>query len=246
MLARIIVSLSVFAAAMILAGVKIITSEYLYAGLLLVSYFTVGWDILWRAVCNIAHGKVFDENFLMSIATVGAVITGEYPEAVFVMIFYQVGELFQSIAVGKSRKSIASLMEIRPDSAVVECDGKTETVDPFDVRVGEIIVVRPGEKIPLDGVIIEGSSSINTVALTGESAPGDVSVGDSVMSGCVNLTGLLRIKVSREFQESTVSKILELVENSGANKSKSENFITRFARIYTCLLYTSQRQIDCS
>lgn len=226
-------SLSVFAAAMILAGVKIITSEYLYAGLLLVSYFTVGWDILWRAVCNIAHGKVFDENFLMSIATVGAVITGEYPEAVFVMIFYQVGELFQSIAVGKSRKSIASLMEIRPDSAVVECDGKTETVDPFDVRVGEIIVVRPGEKIPLDGVIIEGSSSINTVALTGESAPGDVSVGDSVMSGCVNLTGLLRIKVSREFQESTVSKILELVENSGANKSKSENFITRFARIYT-------------
>lgn len=233
MLARIIVSLSVFAAAMILAGVKIITSEYLYAGLLLVSYFTVGWDILWRAVCNIAHGKVFDENFLMSIATVGAVITGEYPEAVFVMIFYQVGELFQSIAVGKSRKSIASLMEIRPDSAVVECDGKTETVDPFDVRVGEIIVVRPGEKIPLDGVIIEGSSSINTVALTGESAPGDVSVGDSVMSGCVNLTGLLRIKVSREFQESTVSKILELVENSGANKSKSENFITRFARIYT-------------
>ncbi len=218
---------------MILAGVKIITSEYLYAGLLLVSYFTVGWDILWRAVCNIAHGKVFDENFLMSIATVGAVITGEYPEAVFVMIFYQVGELFQSIAVGKSRKSIASLMEIRPDSAVVECDGKTETVDPFDVRVGEIIVVRPGEKIPLDGVIIEGSSSINTVALTGESAPGDVSVGDSVMSGCVNLTGLLRIKVSREFQESTVSKILELVENSGANKSKSENFITRFARIYT-------------
>ena len=233
MLARIIVSLSVFAAAMILAGVKIITSEYLYAGLLLVSYFTVGWDILWRAVCNIAHGKVFDENFLMSIATVGAVITGEYPEAVFVMIFYQVGELFQSIAVGKSRKSIASLMEIRPDSAVVERDGKTETVDPFDVRVGEIIVVRPGEKIPLDGVIIEGSSSINTVALTGESAPGDVSVGDSVMSGCVNLTGLLRIKVSREFQESTVSKILELVENSGANKSKSENFITRFARIYT-------------
>lgn len=233
MLARIIVSLSVFAAAMILTGVKIITSEYLYAGLLLVSYFTVGWDILWRAVCNIAHGKVFDENFLMSIATVGAVITGEYPEAVFVMIFYQVGELFQSIAVGKSRKSIASLMEIRPDSAVVERDGKTETVDPFDVRVGEIIVVRPGEKIPLDGVIIEGSSSINTVALTGESAPGDVSVGDSVMSGCVNLTGLLRIKVSREFQESTVSKILELVENSGANKSKSENFITRFARIYT-------------
>lgn len=233
MLARIIVSLSVFAAAMILTGIKVITSEYLYAGLLLVSYFTVGWDILWRAVCNIAHGKVFDENFLMSIATVGAVITGEYPEAVFVMIFYQVGELFQSIAVGKSRKSIASLMEIRPDSAVVERDGKTETVDPFDVRVGEIIVVRPGEKIPLDGVIIEGSSSINTVALTGESAPGDVSVGDSVMSGCVNLTGLLRIKVSREFQESTVSKILELVENSGANKSKSENFITRFARIYT-------------
>ena len=233
MLARIIVSLSVFVAAMILTGAKIITNEYIYAGLLLLSYFIVGWDILWRAVCNIVHGKVFDENFLMSLATVGAVITGEYPEAVFVMIFYQVGELFQSIAVGKSRKSIASLMEIRPDSAVVERDGKAETVDPFDVRIGEIIVVRPGEKIPLDGVIIEGSSSINTVALTGESAPGDVTVGDSVMSGCVNLTGLLRIRVSREFQESTVSKILELVENSGANKSRSENFITRFARVYT-------------
>ena len=201
--------------------------------LYLIPYFIVGYDILLKAVKGIFRGQMFDENFLMAVATVGAMALGDWREGCAVMVFYQIGELFQSIAVGKSRKSIASLMEIRPDSAVVERDGKTETVDPFDVRVGEIIVVRPGEKIPLDGVIIEGSSSINTVALTGESAPGDVSVGDSVMSGCVNLTGLLRIKVSREFQESTVSKILELVENSGANKSKSENFITRFARIYT-------------
>lgn len=232
-LARIIVSCAVFAAALLLNSTQIIKNEYVYAAMLLVSYFTIGWDILWRAVRNISHGKVFDENFLMALATVGAIFTGEYPEAVFVMIFYQIGELFQSLAVGKSRKSIASLMEIRPDSANVERDGKLETTDPFDVHVGEIIVVRPGEKIPLDGVVIDGSTSINTVALTGESLPAQVVEGDSVMSGCVNINGLIRVKVTKEFSESTVSKILELVENSSASKSKSENFITKFARIYT-------------
>ncbi len=233
MLCRILASALIFGIATVLDGTQIIKNEYLYIILLFAAYFTVGWDILWRAVINIFHGKIFDENFLMSIATVGAIFIGEYSEAVFVMIFYQVGELFQSIAVGKSRRSIASLMQLRPDSAVVERSGSTVTVDPSQVNVGEIIVVRPGEKIPLDGVIVQGSSYINTVALTGESMPSDAKEGDDVLSGCINMSALIHVKVTKSFGESTASKILELVENSTANKAKSENFITRFARVYT-------------
>ena len=206
--------------------------------LFLPAYFTVGWDVLWRAVRNIAHGQVFDENFLMALATVGAFCTGffgegEYPEAVFVMLFYQVGELFQGYAVGKSRRSISSLMDLRPDYANLETGGEVEEVDPEDVSVGDIIVVKPGEKIPLDGTVIEGSSSLNTAALTGESMPRSVDVGESVPSGCVNLSGVLRVRVEKEFGESTVAKILDLVENAGEKKAASENFITRFARYYT-------------
>ncbi|MVB11674.1 Cadmium, zinc and cobalt-transporting ATPase [Caprobacter fermentans] len=201
--------------------------------LYLIPYAVVGGDILWKAVRNLAHGQVFDENFLMCVATVGAFWTGEYPEAAAVMLFYQVGELFQSYAVGRSRKSISDLMDIRPDSANLEENGEMRQVDPEEVQVGDIIVVRPGEKIPLDGIVTDGSSSVNTSALTGESLPREVGTGDEVVSGCVNLNGLLRVRVSRPFEESTVSKILELVENSAAKKAKAENFITRFARYYT-------------
>ena len=206
--------------------------------LFLPAYFTVGWDVLWRAVRNIAHGQVFDENFLMALATVGAFCTGffgegEYPEAVFVMLFYQVGELFQGYAVGKSRRSISSLMDLRPDYANLETGGEVEEVDPEDVSVGDIIVVKPGEKIPLDGTVIEGSSSLNTAALTGESMPRSVDLGESVPSGCVNLSGVLRVRVEKEFGESTVAKILDLVENASSKKARAENFITRFARYYT-------------
>lgn len=206
--------------------------------LFLPAYFTIGWDVLWRAVVNICHGQVFDENFLMALATVGAFCTGffgdgEYPEAVFVMLFYQVGELFQSYAVGKSRKSIASLMDIRPDYANIERDGVLEQVDPEDVAVGDIIIVKPGERVPLDGIVREGSSALNTAALTGESLPREVEAGDAVTSGCVNVSGLLRVEVTKLFEESTVSKILDLVENSSSKKAKAENFITRFARYYT-------------
>ena len=205
--------------------------------LFLPAYFTVGWDVLWRAVRNIAHGQVFDENFLMALATVGAFCTGffgegEYPEAVFVMLFYQVGELFQGYAVGKSRRSISSLMDLRPDYANLETGGEVEEVDPEDVSVGDIIVVKPGEKIPLDGTVIEGSSSLNTAALTGESMPRSVDVGESVPSGCVNLSGVLRVRVEKEFGESTVAKILDLVENASSKKARAENFIPRFARYY--------------
>ncbi len=206
--------------------------------LFLPAYFTIGWDVLWRAVVNICHGQVFDENFLMALATVGAFCTGffgdgEYPEAVFVMLFYQVGELFQSYAVGKSRKSIASLMDIRPDYANIERGGALEQVDPEDVAVGDIIIVKPGERVPLDGIVREGSSALNTAALTGESLPREVEAGDAVTSGCVNVSGLLRVEVTKPFEESTVSKILDLVENSSSKKAKAENFITRFARYYT-------------
>ena len=206
--------------------------------LFLPAYFTVGWDVLWRAVRNIANGQVFDENFLMALATVGAFCTGffgegEYPEAVFVMLFYQVGELFQGYAVGKSRRSISSLMDLRPDYANLETDGEVAQVDPEDVPVGGVIVVKPGEKIPLDGTVIEGSSTLNTAALTGESMPRSVGAGESVPSGCVNLSGVLRIKVEKEFGESTVAKILDLVENASSKKARAENFITRFARYYT-------------
>ncbi|QNK39747.1 heavy metal translocating P-type ATPase [Caproicibacter fermentans] len=201
--------------------------------LYLIPYAVVGGDILWKAARNLAHGQVFDENFLMCVATVGAFWTGEYPEAAAVMLFYQVGELFQSYAVGRSRKSISDLMDIRPDSANLEENGEMRQVDPEEVQVGDIIVVRPGEKIPLDGIVTDGNSSVNTSALTGESLPREVGTGDEVVSGCVNLNGLLRVRVSRPFEESTVSKILELVENSAAKKAKAENFITRFARYYT-------------
>ena len=199
----------------------------------LVPYAVIGWDVLWKAVRNIAHGQVFDENFLMSIATVGAFATGEYPEAVFVMLFYQVGELFQSSAVGRSRQSIAQLMEIRPDYANLERDGKAEKVDPDEVAVGDVIVVKPGERVPLDGVVLEGHSTLDTAALTGESLPRPVREGDDVISGCVNQSGLLRVRVTKEFGESTVAKILDLVENASSKKARAENFITKFARVYT-------------
>ncbi len=201
--------------------------------LFLIPYFTIGWDILWKALRNIKNGQVFDENFLMAIATVGALAIGEYPEAVFVMLFYQVGELFQAVAVGKSRQSIAALMDIRPDYANVERDGKIETVDPDEVAVGEVIVVKPGERVPIDGVVLEGMSTLNTAALTGESLPRDIGPGGDVISGCVNMSGLLRVRTTKEFGDSTVAKILDLVENSSTKKARTEQFITRFAKWYT-------------
>ena len=199
----------------------------------LVPYLVAGWDVLWKAIRNIAHGQVFDENFLMALATVGALILGEYSEAVGVMVFYQVGELFQGYAVGKSRRSIAQLMDIRPDSARVEREGELTVVEPDEVAVGEIIEVRPGEKIPLDGIILEGASALDTAALTGESVPRNAKAGDEVLSGCVSLTGVLRLRVTKPFSQSTVAKILDLVENASSKKAKAENFITRFARYYT-------------
>ena len=199
----------------------------------IVPYVISGYDVLKTAVINLLHGQVFDEKFLMMVATVGAFGAGEYPEASAVMLFYQVGELFQSIAVGRSRKSISSLMDIRPDSAVVIRNGEEITVSPDEVEVGELIVIRPGEKIPLDGIVEEGNSSVNTAALTGESAPVDVAFSDNVISGTVNLTGVIKVKTTSTFGESTVSKILELVENSSEKKAKVENFITKFARYYT-------------
>lgn len=199
----------------------------------LIPYAVIGWDVLWRAVRNIAHGQIFDENFLMGIATIGAFFTGEYPEGVAVMLFYQVGELFQSYAVGRSRRSIASLMDIRPDYANIERGGGLVQVDPDEVAVGDVIVVKAGEKIPLDGVVLEGASAVDTAALTGESLPRQVEPGDDVISGCVNQSGLLRVQVTKAFGESTVAKILDLVENASAKKAKAENFITKFARYYT-------------
>lgn len=202
-------------------------------GAFLVPYFIVGWDVLWRALRNIAHGQIFDENFLMAVATIGALAIGEYPEGVAVMLFYQVGEWFQSYAVGRSRRSIASLMDIRPDIANVERDGQLQEVDPDEVAIGEVIVVKPGEKVPLDGVVLEGRSSLDTAALTGESLPREVVPGDDVVSGCVNQSGLLRVQVTKRFGESTVSKILDLVENASSKKAPAENLITKFARYYT-------------
>ena len=199
----------------------------------LIPYLVIGYDILKKAFLGIIHGEVFDENFLMAIATVGAMVLGEYKEASAVMLFYQVGELFQSYAVGKSRKNITALMDIRPDYANIEKDGKLEQVDPDDVQIGTVIVVQPGEKVPIDGKVVEGSSSLNTSALTGESVPREVHVGDEIISGCVNLNGLIKIETTKEFGESTVSKILDLVENSSMKKSRSENFTTRFAKYYT-------------
>ena len=201
--------------------------------LYLIPYGIIGWDVLWRAVRNIKNGQVFDENFLMSVATVGAFGCGEYPEAVAVMLFYQVGELFQSVAVDRSRKSISALMDIRPDYANMERNGELVQVDPEEVSVGDVIVVKAGERVPLDGTVLEGTSSLDTAALTGESLPRDVQAGDEVVSGCVNLTGVLHVKVNKPFGESTVAKILDLVENSSSKKAKAENFITKFARYYT-------------
>ena len=206
----------------------------------LIPYGIIGHDVLRRAVLNIKNGQVFDENFLMAVATLGAFGCGQYAEGVAVMLFYQVGELFQSVAVGKSRKSIAALMDIRPDSANLEQDGSLVEVDPEEVAVDQIIVVRPGERIPLDGVVLEGASTLDTAALTGESLPREVSPGMEVVSGCVNLSGLLRVRVTRPYGESTVAKILELVENSSSKKAKAENFITKFARWYTpCVVYAA-------
>ena len=201
--------------------------------LFMIPYLTVGHDILRKSWKGIRNGQVFDECFLMAVATIGAMILGEYPEGVAVMLFYQIGELFQSIAVGQSRRSISELMDIRPDYANLEQDGEVEKVDPDEVEVGSIIVIRPGEKVPIDGVVVEGTSSLNTSALTGESLPRDVGPGDDIISGSVNMSGLLRVETTKEFDESTASKILELVENAGERKARSEQFITKFARVYT-------------
>ena len=226
---KIIISAILFVLALVIP----FSNELINNGLFIISYLVVGFEILKKAVRNIFRGKVFDENFLMAVATIGAFAIGEFPEAVAVMLFYQVGELFQSYAVDKSRKSIASLMDIRPDYANIEKDGKIEKVDPDEVKIGDIIIVKTGEKIPLDGVVVEGTSSLDTMALTGESVPRVVKTEDEVLSGCINKDGLLKIRVTKEFGESTVSKILDLVENASSKKSKSENFITKFAKYYT-------------
>ena len=234
MLIRILISAAAFIVAWLLP-LEGIAQLIVY----LAVYALIGWDVLWRAVRNIKNGQVFDENFLMALATVGAFglavyeKSGDYNEAIAVMLFYQIGELFQSYAVGKSRRNISELMDIRPDYANIEKDGKLEQVDPDEVEIGSVIVVQPGEKVPIDGVIIEGSTTLNTSALTGESLPRNAKPGDEIISGCINMTGVLRIRTTKEFGESTVSRILELVENSSSRKSRSENFISKFARYYT-------------
>ena len=228
------VLIRIIASTVLLGVVSFIPVEgTIQLGLYMIPYLVIGYDILKKAILGIAHGQVFDENFLMAVATIGAVVLGEYKEGTAVMLFYQIGELFQSYAVGKSRKNITALMDIRPDYANIEVNGKLEQVDPDEVEVGSIIVVQPGEKIPIDGVIVEGEATLNTSALTGESLPREAHPGDDVISGCVNMSGVLKIRTTKEFQESTVSKILDLVENSSMKKSKSENFITRFAKYYT-------------
>ena len=228
MLIRIII------AAVLIVVFSLLPAEgYLRFGLFMIPYLVIGYDILKKAFKGILNKQVFDENFLMAVATVGAILLGDYSEGVAVMLFYQIGELFQSYAVGKSRRNISELMDIRPDYANIEKDGTLEQVDPDEVEIGTIIVVQPGEKVPIDGVIIEGTSTLNTSALTGESLPRDAKAGDEVISGCINMTGLLKIRTTKEFGESTVSKILELVENSSSRKSKSENFISKFAKYYT-------------
>ena len=228
LLTRIIV-----AAVLFLCGNLIPLPEWAEMGVFLICYAVAGWDIVWKAVTNILHGQVFDENFLMTIATVGALILGEHSEGVAVMLFYQVGEWFQSYAVSKSRKSITSLMDIRPDYANVERDGKLIQVDPDEVKIGDTIIVKPGERVPLDGKIIKGVSALDTSALTGESMPREVEPGMDVISGCINQTGILTIETTKEFEESTVAKILDLVENASDKKGRTENFISRFARYYT-------------
>ena len=231
-LIRIIIS-SVLLVALMITSKLVQLNKWVEFVLFLVPYLIIGYDILKKAIKGIAKGQVFDENFLMAVATIGAVALGDFAEGAAVMLFYQIGELFQSVAVGKSRRNITSLMDIRPDYANVEVDGKLEKVDPDDVEIGTDIIVHPGEKVPIDGVVVSGESTLNTSALTGESVPRSVKSGDEIISGCINLTGVLRIKTSKEFGDSTVSKILDLVENSSMKKSKSENFITKFARYYT-------------
>ena len=226
---KIIIALILFLIALIIDFGNVWINNVIY----IIAYIIVGFEIVRKALRNITRGKVFDENFLMTVATIGAFGIGEFPEAVAVMLFYQVGELFQSYAVDKSRKSIASLMDIRPDYANIEKDGKLEKVDPDEVKIGDIIVVKPGEKIPLDGTVVEGKTNLDTKALTGEPMPREANIGDDVISGCINLNGLIKVKVTKEFGESTVSKILDLVENASSKKSKSENFITKFAAYYT-------------
>lgn len=221
------------AALLFIAAVLIKAEGALRLIIFMIPYLTVGFPVLKKAVINISHGQVFDENFLMCIATIGALIIGEYPEAVFVMLFYQVGDLFESVAVGKSRDSISALVDICPEYVNIERDGKIEELDPEEAQIGDIMVIRPGEKVPLDGVITEGESSLNTTALTGESIPLDVKKGDNIISGCINLNGLIKAEVTKEYSDSTVSKILELVENSAENKAHTENFITKFAAYYT-------------
>ena len=226
----------VIAAVMMVSFHFIPIDGYFRFGLYMIPYLIIGYDILKKAGLGIWNRQVFDENFLMAIATVGAIVIaitggGDYTEAIAVMLFYQIGELFQSYAVGKSRRNISELMDIRPDYANVEREGDIEQIDPDEVEVGTIIVVRPGEKVPIDGIVVEGSSPLNTTALTGESLPRDIGVGEEIASGCINMTGLLRIRTTKEFGESTVSKILDLVENASSRKSKSENFISKFAKI---------------
>lgn len=228
-LIRIIISFILLVSAFILKLDNTIINNILF----ITSYIIIGYDIILKALRNITRGKVFDENFLMTIATIGAFFIGEFPEAVAVMLFYQVGELFQSYAVDKSRKSVSELMDIRPDYANLYHDEKTERVDPNKIKVGDIILIKPGEKIPLDGIVVEGNSFLNTLALTGESMPKSVTVNDEVLSGCINNEGILKVKVTKKFGESTVSKILDLVENASSRKSKSENFISKFAKYYT-------------
>ena len=226
---KIIIALILYAISMVIK----FENEWINNGIFIISYIIVGFEIVKKAIRNIFRGKVFDENFLMTVATIGAFGIGEYPEAVAVMLFYQVGELFQSYAVDKSRKSIASLMDIRPDFANLWQDGDIKKVDPDEVKIGDKIIVKPGEKIPLDGIILEGKTTLDTKALTGESAPREVAEGEEVLSGCINLNGVIKVEVKKEYGESTVSKILELVENASSKKSKSENFITKFAKYYT-------------
>lgn len=231
-LIRIIVS-AVLVAALWIVGEFVELHPWLSLILYLIPYLIIGYDILKKAGKGILNRQVFDENFLMAVATIGAIILGEYKEGVAVMLFYQIGELFQSYAVGKSRRNISALMDIRPDYANIMRDGKLERVDPDEVEIGSTIIVQPGEKIPIDGIVLEGSSTLNTAALTGESVPRDVKVGEEIISGCINLSGVLTIQTTKEFGESTVSKILDLVENASSKKSRSENFISRFAHYYT-------------
>lgn len=232
MLKRIIATSILYAVAVILKHATTLPSEALFAAFL-IPYVLISYDVLIKSVKNIQNGQVFDENFLMALASIGALVLGEYSEAVAVMLFYQIGEWFQSYAVNKSRKSIAALMDIRPEYANIEVDGKIEQVDPEEVRVGQTIVINPGERVPLDGTVEKGQSSLDTSALTGESVPRSVRAGSEVISGCINQAGVLYVKVSKPYEDSTVAKILDLVENATNKKSKSEQFITKFARIYT-------------